>query len=97
MQINLSNPVQIQTYQVVGFITLFYKIEEELQRMSFNTIWTILLNWRQLFVQTHADVLGLSLILPNETESVLLGAAMLGAAASEKVEEDRETGLVSYS
>jgi len=48
-------------------------------------------------VQTHADVLGLSLILPNETESVLLGAAMLGAAASEKVEEDRETGLVSYS
>lgn len=37
MQINLSNTVQIQTYQVVGFITLFCKIEEELQRMSFFT------------------------------------------------------------
>jgi ribulose kinase len=35
-------------------------------------------------VQTHSDVLGLSLILPNETESVLLGAAMLGASAAEK-------------
>ncbi len=35
-------------------------------------------------MQTHSDVLGLSLILPNETESVLLGAAMLGASAAEK-------------
>jgi ribulose kinase len=58
----------------------------------------ILLNCRQLFVQTHADVLGLSLILPNETESVLLGAAMLGAAAAEKLKhgDSYEEVLVSH-
>ncbi|KAK3089619.1 hypothetical protein FSP39_005104 [Pinctada imbricata] len=35
-----------------------------------------------LFVQTHADVTGIPIILPNEEESVLLGAAVLGATAS---------------
>lgn len=35
----------------------------------------------ELFVQTQADVLGLPVIQPHEKESVLLGAAMLGAAA----------------
>ncbi len=37
-----------------------------------------------LFVQTHADVLGIPVVLPDQTESVLLGAAMLGAAAAAK-------------
>ncbi|XP_025109637.1 FGGY carbohydrate kinase domain-containing protein-like isoform X2 [Pomacea canaliculata] len=36
----------------------------------------------RLFVQTHADVLGLPVILPDTKESVLLGAAILGACAS---------------
>ena len=35
-----------------------------------------------LFLQTHADVTGCRLVLPKEPEAVLLGAAVLGAAAS---------------
>ncbi|KAH9496846.1 hypothetical protein Btru_010415 [Bulinus truncatus] len=35
-----------------------------------------------LYVQTHADVLGLPVVLPNTEQSVLLGSAMLGACAS---------------
>ncbi|XP_076440646.1 FGGY carbohydrate kinase domain-containing protein-like isoform X2 [Babylonia areolata] len=35
-----------------------------------------------LFVQTHADALDLPVILPDAEESVLLGAAILGARAS---------------
>ncbi|XP_019645642.1 PREDICTED: FGGY carbohydrate kinase domain-containing protein-like isoform X2 [Branchiostoma belcheri] len=35
-----------------------------------------------LFVQTHADVTGLPVVLPKEPESVLVGAAILGAYAS---------------
>ena len=33
-------------------------------------------------IQTHCDVLGIPVVRPAETESVLLGAAMLGAAAA---------------
>lgn len=40
------------------------------------------LSKNKVFVQTHADALGLPVILPREKESVLLGAAMLGARAS---------------
>ncbi|CAH1774468.1 unnamed protein product [Owenia fusiformis] len=36
----------------------------------------------KLFVMTHADVLGLPILLPEEEESVLLGSAILGAYAS---------------
>lgn len=36
----------------------------------------------QLYVKTHVDVTGIPTILPNEEESVLLGAAILGASAS---------------
>ena len=39
-----------------------------------------------LFVQTHCDVLGLPVVRPRESESVLLGAAMLGAAAASEGE-----------
>ncbi|XP_038056247.1 FGGY carbohydrate kinase domain-containing protein-like isoform X2 [Patiria miniata] len=35
-----------------------------------------------LFVQTHADVTGLPIVLPKESESVLIGASILGARAS---------------
>lgn len=35
-----------------------------------------------LFVQTHADVCQLPVLLARETEMVLLGAAMLGACAA---------------
>uniref|UniRef100_A0A8C9W0Q3 FGGY carbohydrate kinase domain-containing protein n=1 Tax=Scleropages formosus TaxID=113540 RepID=A0A8C9W0Q3_SCLFO len=35
-----------------------------------------------LFVQTHADVTGLPVALPFQTEAVLVGAAVLGACAS---------------
>jgi len=37
-----------------------------------------------LFVQTIADVLEMPVLLPEETESVLLGAAILGATAAGK-------------
>lgn len=35
-----------------------------------------------LFIQTNSDVLQLKIVRPHQVESVLLGAAMLGAAAS---------------
>ncbi|XP_041476193.1 FGGY carbohydrate kinase domain-containing protein-like isoform X2 [Lytechinus variegatus] len=35
-----------------------------------------------LFLQTHADITGLPIVLPKESESVLVGAAILGAKAS---------------
>ncbi|KAI6682543.1 hypothetical protein NL676_036424 [Syzygium grande] len=37
-----------------------------------------------LFLQQHADVIGCPIILPRESESVLLGAAILGAVAAKK-------------
>ncbi|XP_027071012.2 uncharacterized protein [Coffea arabica] len=37
-----------------------------------------------LYIQEHADIIGYPIILPRENESVLLGAAILGAVASKK-------------
>lgn len=37
-----------------------------------------------LFLREHADITGCSIVLPRESEAVVLGAAMLGAAASGK-------------
>ncbi|KAI4380553.1 hypothetical protein MLD38_006730 [Melastoma candidum] len=37
-----------------------------------------------LFLQEHADIIGCPIILPRENESVLLGAAILGAVAAKK-------------
>ncbi|KAF7838058.1 FGGY carbohydrate kinase domain-containing protein isoform X1 [Senna tora] len=37
-----------------------------------------------LFIQEHADIVGCPIILPRESESVLLGAAILGAVAARK-------------
>lgn len=41
------------------------------------------LSKNNLFVKIHADVLGLPIICPQETESVLIGAAILGARAAD--------------
>ncbi|KAK7058758.1 hypothetical protein SK128_024873, partial [Halocaridina rubra] len=40
------------------------------------------LSQSSLFVQTHADSLGLPVLIPHTKQSVLLGSAMLGAVAS---------------
>ena len=40
------------------------------------------LSQSSLFVRTHADVLGVPVVRPRQVESVLLGAAILGAAAA---------------
>lgn len=37
-----------------------------------------------IFIQEHADIIGYPIILPRESESVLLGAAILGAVAAKK-------------
>ncbi|KAK4793036.1 hypothetical protein SAY86_023471 [Trapa natans] len=37
-----------------------------------------------LFIQEHADIIGCPIVLPRESESVLLGAAILGAVAAKK-------------
>ncbi|XP_023731740.1 uncharacterized protein LOC111879507 isoform X1 [Lactuca sativa] len=37
-----------------------------------------------LFIQEHADIVGCRIILPRESESVLLGAAIVGAVAAKK-------------
>nr|GEU72566.1 FGGY carbohydrate kinase domain-containing protein [Tanacetum cinerariifolium] len=42
------------------------------------------LSKNSLFIQEHADITGCSIILPRESESVLLGAAILGAVAAKK-------------
>ena len=42
------------------------------------------LSKNELFAQTHADVIGLPVLLPKSQEPVLLGAAMLGAVAAEE-------------
>lgn len=40
------------------------------------------LSKNSLYVETHANVLGLPVVLPQEEESVLVGSAVLGASAS---------------
>ncbi|KAG9148737.1 hypothetical protein Leryth_013423 [Lithospermum erythrorhizon] len=42
-----------------------------------------------LFIQEHADISGCPIILPRENESVLLGAAIIGAVASKKYDTIR--------
>lgn len=43
-----------------------------------------------IFLQQHANITGCRLILPKESESVLLGSAMLGAVASESYADLQE-------
>ncbi|KAI3961468.1 hypothetical protein MKX01_001204 [Papaver californicum] len=42
------------------------------------------LSKNHLYIQEHADIIGFPIILPREKESVLLGAAILGAVAAKK-------------
>lgn len=42
------------------------------------------LSKNRIFVQTHADACQMSVLLPNETEAVLVGAAILGACAAQQ-------------
>ncbi|CAK7344564.1 unnamed protein product [Dovyalis caffra] len=42
------------------------------------------LSKNSLYIQEHADILGYPIVLPRESKSVLLGAAILGAVASKK-------------
>ncbi|CAK9156652.1 unnamed protein product [Ilex paraguariensis] len=37
-----------------------------------------------LYIQEHADIMGYPIILPRESESVLLGAAIIGGVAAKK-------------
>ncbi|KAF9612867.1 hypothetical protein IFM89_004283 [Coptis chinensis] len=43
-----------------------------------------------LYVQQHADIIGYPIILPKESESVLLGAAILGAVAAKNYSSLRD-------
>ncbi|GAU21000.1 hypothetical protein TSUD_201490, partial [Trifolium subterraneum] len=43
-----------------------------------------------IYIQEHADIIGCPIILPRESESVLLGAAILGAVATKKYNSLRE-------
>lgn len=54
------------------------------------------LSKNKLFVQTHADVCDIPVCISYETESVLLGAAMLGATASE-LYNNLETAVTELS
>ncbi|CAN1229049.1 FGGY carbohydrate kinase domain-containing protein [Linum grandiflorum] len=42
------------------------------------------LSKNSLYIQEHADIIGCPVVLPRESESVLLGAAILGAVAAKK-------------
>ncbi|XP_014509400.1 FGGY carbohydrate kinase domain-containing protein isoform X1 [Vigna radiata var. radiata] len=48
------------------------------------------LSKNSIFMQEHADIIGCPIILPRESESVLLGAAILGAVATRKYHNLRE-------
>ncbi|KAI0240066.1 FGGY carbohydrate kinase domain-containing protein [Lamellibrachia satsuma] len=48
------------------------------------------LSKNNMFMQTHADVTGLPIVIPNSNESVLLGAAILGACASKRFHSIQE-------
>nr|CAD7461592.1 unnamed protein product [Timema tahoe] len=52
------------------------------------------LSQSSLFIQTHADALGLPVLKPRESESVLVGAAILGACAA-GVFDDMHTAITA--
>lgn len=62
------------------------QIIESLYRSGRKEFTTILicggLSKNKLFIQTYADICGIPVSISNEAESVLLGAAMMGATAS---------------
>ena len=73
--------IQALAYQTKHIIDSLYKSG----RSEFKTILICGgLSKNRCFLQTHADICGIPVSISNEPESVLLGAAMLGATASGK-------------
>ena len=54
------------------------------------------LSKNEVFLQTHANVLGLPVLVPDEAESVLLGSAMLAASVSDFY-PDLETAVLNMA
>ncbi|XP_068082500.1 FGGY carbohydrate kinase domain-containing protein isoform X2 [Anabrus simplex] len=88
----------LATLQALSYGTL--QIIDTLRTAGHRKIESIVmcggLSRNRLFVKTHADALGLPVLCPNETESVLLGAAILGASAS-AVFSDVQSAAVAMS
>lgn len=61
-------------------------IIENLLKFGYKDIKSILicggLSKNELFIRTQADIVSIPVIVPNEKESVLLGAGILGACAA---------------
>ncbi|XP_049858040.1 FGGY carbohydrate kinase domain-containing protein isoform X1 [Schistocerca gregaria] len=74
----------LATIQALSYGTLH--ILQEMRLAGHSDIQSIVicggLSRNKLFVQTQADVAGLPVLLPKEPESVMLGAAILGACAA---------------
>lgn len=63
-------------------------ILETLLNSGYNEIQSIVicggLSKNPIFIQTQADVVGMPVLCPKESESVLIGAAILGACAAKQ-------------
>lgn len=85
--------IQALAYQTKQIIESLYSNGRE----KFSTILICGgLSKNKLFIQTHADICGIPVSISTESESVLLGAAMLGATASGYY-NDLETAAISLS
>ncbi|VTJ79662.1 Hypothetical predicted protein, partial [Marmota monax] len=73
----------LATVQAIAFGTRFIIEAMETAGHSISTLFLCGgLSKNPLFVQMHADITGMSVVLSQEVESVLVGAAILGACAS---------------
>ncbi|XP_077882490.1 FGGY carbohydrate kinase domain-containing protein isoform X7 [Ictidomys tridecemlineatus] len=73
----------LATVQAIAFGTRFIIEAMEAAGHSISTLFLCGgLSKNPLFVQMHADITGMSVVLSQEVESVLVGAAILGACAS---------------
>lgn len=73
----------LATVQAIAFGTRFIIETMEAAGHSLSTLFLCGgLSKNPLFVQMHADITGMPVVLSQEVESVLVGAAILGACAS---------------
>ncbi|XP_074237005.1 FGGY carbohydrate kinase domain-containing protein isoform X1 [Saimiri boliviensis] len=73
----------LATVQAIALGTRFIKEAMEAAGHSISTLFLCGgLSKNPLFVQMHADITGMPVVLSQEVESVLVGAAILGACAS---------------
>ncbi|EHA98997.1 FGGY carbohydrate kinase domain-containing protein [Heterocephalus glaber] len=73
----------LATVQAIAFGTRFIIEAMEAAGHSISTLFLCGgLSKNPLFVQMHADITGMPVVLSQEVESVLVGAALLGACAS---------------